>query len=206
MRDQDAFRRQIDLIKIAIIEMTKEMNEEEKGRWLQTLYTSYLNRMLSDNERIWRTGALFVPLSLSAFAAYATAGGNLFLCGYNLQDIASSFPSYGIYGAVFGYGAGNYGGMDGVEGTAYADWGIDLPEGYTDRLYQRVYDDAANTQSIFSVRGNDGDSRSCGVRAEMPLGNVVIVIGQSIPFFDPNDPDTKAFGEYVLGTEFGESK
>ncbi|MBN2010136.1 hypothetical protein JW960_12395 [candidate division KSB1 bacterium] len=139
-------------------------------------------------------------------AAYATAGGNLFICGYNLVSIAPSFAAYGIRDAVFGLDAGNYGGMDGIEGTAYENWHIDLPAGYDDRLYQRVYSDADNTQEIFAVRGNDGDNRACGVRADMPEGNVVIVIGQSIPFWDQSSPDTKAFGEYVLGTEFGESK
>jgi hypothetical protein len=71
MKGQDAFRTEVERLQAAIIDMTKEMKDEDKSKWLQTLYTSYLNRMFSDNERIWRTGALFVPLSLSAFAAYA---------------------------------------------------------------------------------------------------------------------------------------
>lgn len=140
------------------------------------------------------------------FAAYASAGGNLMLTGYSLDAMAPTFSTYGIYPAVFGQFTGNYGGMDGQAGTAYENFHIELPGGLTDRSYERVYDDAPNTQSIFAVRGNDGDTRSCGVRADMPNGNVVIVIGQSIAFWDQNDQDTKDFGNYVLGTEFGETK
>ena len=140
-------------------------------------------------------------------AAYASAGGNLVICSYYLEGLAPSFANYGITDAVYGTFSGNYGGMDGQEGTAYENFHIDLPPDYTDRHYQRVYEDAANTQSIFAVRGVDGsEHRSCGVRAEMPLGNIVIVIGQSIPFWDQSSADTRAFGEYVLGTEFGESR
>lgn len=36
--------------------------------WLRTLYSSYLQRFLSDNGRIWTTATLMVPLSLAAFA------------------------------------------------------------------------------------------------------------------------------------------
>ena len=36
-------------------------------QWLETLHKHYSDRMLSDNERIWRTGALFVPISLASF-------------------------------------------------------------------------------------------------------------------------------------------
>ena len=140
-------------------------------------------------------------------AAYAAAGGNVMICSYNLEAIAPSFGNYGMTDAVYGLGSGNYGGMDGQEGTAYENFHIDLPAEYDERDYQRVYEDASNTQSIFAVRGVDGsEHRSCGVRADMPLGNVVIVIGQSIPFWDQSSADTRAFGEYVLGTEFGESR
>lgn len=140
------------------------------------------------------------------FAAYASAGGNLMITGYNLVDMAPTFAVYGMYPAVFGYGAGNYGGMDGMAETAYADFHIDLPPPNEERLYQRVYSDQDNTQEIFSVRGLDGDTRACGCRADMPKGNVVIVIGQSIPFWDQTSDATKAFGDYVIGTEFGEPK
>ncbi len=140
------------------------------------------------------------------FAAYASAGGNLMITGYSLDAMASTFATYGIYPAVFGQFTGNYGGMDGQAGTAYENFHINLPAGISERHYERVYDDASNTQSIFAVRGINGDTRSCGVRADMPKGNVVIIIGQSIPFWDQTDQATKDFGNYVLGTEFGETK
>jgi hypothetical protein len=140
------------------------------------------------------------------FAAYVSAGGNLLITGYKLDDLAPWFGIFGIYPAVFGYGVGNYGGMDGEVGTAYENWQIDLPVSYNERWYQRVYPDSTNTQTIFRVRGVDGDNRSCGVQADMPNGNVVIIIGQSLPFMDQTKQDTKDFGDYILGTEFDESK
>jgi hypothetical protein len=41
-------------------------------KWLQLLYSSYLNRFLSDNGRIWTTGQLMVPLSLAPIAVVPT--------------------------------------------------------------------------------------------------------------------------------------
>jgi len=145
------------------------------------------------------------------FAAYASAGGNLMICGYELNDLAPSFTTYGIYNAVFSTASGNWGGMDAVAGTAYENWNINLAGGGltqfpTGRSYQRVYTDLANTTSIYEVRGVDGDHRSCGVRADMPGGNVVVVIGQSLPFMNQAEQATKDLGNYILGTEFGETK
>lgn len=39
---------------------------------LEALLKHYTDRMLSDNERIWRIGALFLPISLAAFAAFTS--------------------------------------------------------------------------------------------------------------------------------------
>ncbi len=50
----------------------QEADGLKSEEWMKLLYSSYLQRMLSDNERIWRTGAIFVPLSLSALAALVT--------------------------------------------------------------------------------------------------------------------------------------
>lgn len=41
----------------------------EGDKWLQVLYNSYLNRFLSDNNRIWSTGQWMIPLSLAPLAA-----------------------------------------------------------------------------------------------------------------------------------------
>ncbi len=40
--------------------------------WLRTFYDSFSNRWLADNDRIWRTGSILIPLSLAAFAALPT--------------------------------------------------------------------------------------------------------------------------------------
>lgn len=142
------------------------------------------------------------------FAAYGTAGGNLMLCGYEMNDWAPHFAAFGITPAVYSSSNGNYGGMDGVAGTAYEGTNVILPDHLTNRSYHRVYPDQANTSSIFQLHPSITltDTRSCGVRADMPGGNVVIVIGQSIPFFNHDDQKTIDLGNMILSTEFGETK
>ncbi|MFQ6617987.1 MAG: hypothetical protein ACE5QV_04785 [Fidelibacterota bacterium] len=143
-------------------------------------------------------------------AAYGVAGGNLLIAGYNNSSMGSAILTpFGFWHSFYGTFTGNYGGMDGNAGTAYENFNIDLPmklDGtrMVERHYERVYPDAENTSTIFRVRGLDGDTRSCGVRADMPGGNVVIVIGQTVVFWDQESQDTRDFGEYVLVTEFGE--
>ena len=39
-----------------------------KGEWLRTLYDAASERFLSDNGRIWTTGAIMIPMSLAPFA------------------------------------------------------------------------------------------------------------------------------------------
>lgn len=39
-----------------------------KGEWLRTLHDAAAERFLSDNGRIWTTGAIMIPLSLAPFA------------------------------------------------------------------------------------------------------------------------------------------
>lgn len=47
---------------------------QDQGRdpdeWLRTLYVVYAERMRADNERIWGTGSIFIPLAVAGFAAF----------------------------------------------------------------------------------------------------------------------------------------
>jgi len=54
-----------------MIEMLK-IEDRDPDQWLITLYQSHKDRMLSDNERIWRIGAIFIPISMSAFGVLVT--------------------------------------------------------------------------------------------------------------------------------------
>ncbi len=67
----DPFRTEVDRLKAELNKLTRARASEgdNPGEWLRALYTAYAERMRSDNERIWSTGAIFVPLALSAFAA-----------------------------------------------------------------------------------------------------------------------------------------
>jgi hypothetical protein len=43
-----------------------------KGEWLKLLYKSFTERFLSDNSRIWTTGAVMIPFSLAPLAVLLT--------------------------------------------------------------------------------------------------------------------------------------
>ena len=72
MNRHDYFREEVERLKkdtLASALAGLQAQGKDPNDWLKTLYNAFGNRMLSDNERIWRTGAILVPLSLSAFAA-----------------------------------------------------------------------------------------------------------------------------------------
>lgn len=56
----------------SMIKTRTAKGEKDPEKWLEILFKHYSDRMLTDNERIWRTGALFVPVSLAAFAALSS--------------------------------------------------------------------------------------------------------------------------------------
>lgn len=49
-------------------------DKEHGSKWLQLLYSSYLQRFLSDNNRIWSTGQLMIPLALAPITAIPALG------------------------------------------------------------------------------------------------------------------------------------
>jgi len=69
---EDEFRKAVDRIKTALVAMVERMTDDktDPNEWLRTLYTAYAGRMLSDNQRIWGTGSIFLPLSITGFAAF----------------------------------------------------------------------------------------------------------------------------------------
>lgn len=72
MQGHDYFREEVERLKkdtVGPALAALRAEGKDPNDWLKTLYNAFGNRMLSDNERIWRTGAILVPLSLSAFAA-----------------------------------------------------------------------------------------------------------------------------------------
>lgn len=74
MNENNPFDKQVDVISHVLDKMLETHRNKgitDSREWLETLFNHYSDRMLSDNERIWRTGALFVPISLAAFAVLA---------------------------------------------------------------------------------------------------------------------------------------
>jgi hypothetical protein len=41
----------------------------QSDEWLRTLYERYTDRFIHDNNRIWTTGSIMIPISLAAFGA-----------------------------------------------------------------------------------------------------------------------------------------
>lgn len=48
----------------------KNIPSDERHEWLRTLHSNYTQRFTKDNERIWTTGAIIIPLSLGGFVAF----------------------------------------------------------------------------------------------------------------------------------------
>ena len=66
-----------DLFPAAVAELVKALETFQRSststnqdEWLRSLYSSYSSRMRSDNQRIWSTGAILIPLSVAGFAAF----------------------------------------------------------------------------------------------------------------------------------------
>ena len=69
------FRTAVEKLKVEIRDhMVSKLGRKnlDKDQWLRTLYDSYNKRFLSDNNRIWTTGSIMIPLSLAGFAALPT--------------------------------------------------------------------------------------------------------------------------------------
>lgn len=71
MVNTDPFDEQVTAARDALNKMVAHQLTEklDPQKSLEALLKHYTDRMLSDNERIWRTGTLFAPISLAAFAA-----------------------------------------------------------------------------------------------------------------------------------------
>ena len=64
--------------------------------WLLRLHESYAERFLADNERIWSTASLFIPLSLATFPAY-------FALDERTWQLASTFGAVSVALVTFWY-------------------------------------------------------------------------------------------------------
>lgn len=68
-------RQHVEQEAIRLMGIISLMMEDQRGQgrdpndWLQTLYENYERRFLSDNNVIWSTGAILIPLSLAGFGA-----------------------------------------------------------------------------------------------------------------------------------------
>jgi hypothetical protein len=141
-------------------------------------------------------------------AAYGLVGGNLLIAGYWNADLETEILSAFGFNPSF-YGTGSYlgTGIYGAEATAYESFSIDVPTVCQPRIFERIYPGESHTEEILITRNADPEypaDRPCGVRSEMPGGNIVIILGQSLPFLDQTSQDMKDLGLYILQTEFGE--
>ncbi|MFC1484637.1 T9SS type A sorting domain-containing protein [Candidatus Neomarinimicrobiota bacterium] len=149
----------------------------------------------------------------SLLAAYGQAGGNLMITGYWLADMGTEMlAAFGFKPEYLGTGSYQCSRITGAPGTAYESLSIDIPQEVSPRLFESIYPEADHTSIILNTRAELIDDWlteyppeiPCGVRSEMPSGNVIIILGQSLPFLDQTQQATKDFGWYVLTEEFGE--
>ena len=143
----------------------------------------------------------------SLLTAYAQAGGNLLISGYQLADMGTEMlAAFGFQPEYIGTGSNQCDSIYGVPGTAYEGITIDVPLEVRPRIFEAIYPEADHTSTIFFAQTTDPVPAvlPVGVRSEMPNGNVVIILGQSLPFLDQTQQATKDFGWYVLTEEFGE--
>jgi hypothetical protein len=72
MTRQGPFRATVDELKATLGSVVdeREKNGRDSDEWLRTLYSTYAERMRSDNERIWGTGSILLPLAAAGFAAF----------------------------------------------------------------------------------------------------------------------------------------
>lgn len=52
-----------------------QLSDVEFNEWMLRLHEHFTDRMLADNSRIWQIGAIFVPVSLAAFAPLVAIKG-----------------------------------------------------------------------------------------------------------------------------------
>lgn len=62
------FDAEVERIRVQLSQIAPQPAQPDHD-WLRALYGHFGERMRSDNERIWSTGEIFVPISLSGFAA-----------------------------------------------------------------------------------------------------------------------------------------
>jgi hypothetical protein len=53
-----------------LFETLRLLRLRESDDWLKELYKAHTDRFMKENDRIWETGKILLPLSLGAFAAY----------------------------------------------------------------------------------------------------------------------------------------
>jgi len=65
--DGELIKEQAELLKKELENLTTK-DDPQKDEWLRKLYECYKDRFLSDNDRIWKTGAIMIPLSFAPLA------------------------------------------------------------------------------------------------------------------------------------------
>ena len=74
MASTNTFREAVESIKATVkkSQLVKNGSLDHDHEWLRALYASYTTRFISDNNRIWVTGSIMIPLALSGFALLPT--------------------------------------------------------------------------------------------------------------------------------------
>lgn len=74
-----------------LFETLRLLRLRESDDWLKELYKAHTDRFTKENDRIWETGKILLPLSLGAFAAYGAVPEPK-----GSQTIALALASFGL--------------------------------------------------------------------------------------------------------------
>ncbi len=55
--------------------LTTLLKDEQNSSWVETFYKSRTDRFIAENNKIWTTGRIFIPISIAIFGVYATLEG-----------------------------------------------------------------------------------------------------------------------------------
>ena len=67
------YRQELEELRTELSSRLQQLITNEQGSdWLKTLYEKRTDRFISDNDKIWTTGQILIPIAIGAFGIYAT--------------------------------------------------------------------------------------------------------------------------------------
>jgi len=69
---KNQYRQELEQLRTELHSRLQPLTTDERGSgWLKTLYEKRTDRFSSDNDKIWTTGQILIPIAIGAFGVYA---------------------------------------------------------------------------------------------------------------------------------------